>query len=71
MPPEASDSQTELPGYSLRCPMCHRVVLPEDGLLHLLLAPRLAFHLWDEHPYEAAILRLHLERPPDAWPVAS
>lgn len=55
-------------GYTLDCPVCGRRVLPEQGLLHLALAPRLAYHLWDEHQYEAAILRLHLNHPPAAWP---
>jgi len=55
-------------GYTLRCPFCWRLLLPTDGLLHLALAPRLVYHLWDSHPYEAAILRLHLVNPPDEWP---
>jgi hypothetical protein len=55
-------------GWSVRCPFCWRQLLPTAGLLHLLLAPRLAYHLWDEHPYEAAILRLHLAKPPAEWP---
>jgi len=54
-------------GWNLRCPVCWRLLLPTDGLLALVLAPRLAYHLWDRHPYEAAILRLHLNRPPDEW----
>jgi hypothetical protein len=28
----------------------------------------LAFHLWEVHPAETAILRLHLSRPPQSWP---
>lgn len=55
-------------GWSVRCPFCHRLLLPIGGLLHLALAPRLAYHLFDEHLYEAAILRIHLNRPPDRWP---
>lgn len=57
-------------GWQLRCPVCWRQVLPLDGSLHYLLAPRLAYHLWDAHPAEAAILRLHLFRPPAQWPEA-
>ena len=53
---------------SLRCPICWRCLLLTDGLLAVVLAPRLAHHLWDEYPYEAAILRLHLNWPPDEWP---
>jgi len=56
-------------GWTIRCPFCHRVLLPTDGLLHLALAPRLAYHLWDAHPYETRILQLHLERPSDEWPL--
>jgi hypothetical protein len=55
-------------GWRVRCPFCWRQLLPLDGLLHLALAPRLAYHLWDEHPYEAAILRAHLLQPPSEWP---
>lgn len=55
-------------GWSLRCPVCWRLVLPADGSLHFAVAPRWAFHLWDEHPAEAAILRMHLFRPPERWP---
>ena len=54
-------------GYNVLCPFCWRQLLPADGLLHLALAPRLAYHLFDEHQYEAAILRLHLNRPPSAF----
>lgn len=54
---------------SLRCPICWRCLLPTNGLLAVRLAPRLEHHLWDEHPYEAAILRLHLTRPPGEWPI--
>jgi hypothetical protein len=43
-------------------------MLPTDGLLSELM-PRLAFHLWDEHPLEAAFLRIHLANPPAEWPV--
>lgn len=57
-----------LAGWSLRCPVCWRVILPTDALLHLAAAPRLAHHLWTEHAYEAAILRMHLDRPPSEWP---
>ncbi len=57
-------------GFSVVCPICDRPILPESGLLHLLLAPRLAYHLFEEHPYEAAIIRLHLNRPPEEWPEA-
>lgn len=56
-------------GWSLRCPFCWRLLLPEDALLHLTLAPRMAHHLWDAHPFETRILQLHLERPPTEWPV--
>lgn len=56
-------------GFSLWCPVCLRPILPERGLLHLALAPRWAWHMKSEHEYEAAILRLHLNRPPDEWPV--
>ena len=63
--------QSSTVGFSVCCPFCLRAVLPDDGLLHLLLAPRLAYHLWDEHPYEAAILLLHLQHPPARWPEAA
>lgn len=56
-------------GFSVCCPVCTRPMLPHIGYLHLALAPRLAYHLWDRHPYEAAILKLWLNNPPDAWPV--
>lgn len=55
-------------GWTLRCPVCHRVVLPEEAPLHVTVAPRLAYHLRDAHPYEADILRLHLNHPPAEWP---
>ena len=58
-----------MPGWTLVCPVCWRTILPIDGLLHLALAPRLAWHLWDEHVYEANVLLMHLMRPPDEWPV--
>ena len=54
-------------GWSILCPVCHRQVLPVDGLL-MEVMPRLAFHLWDEHAVEAAFLRIHLSDPPAAWP---
>lgn len=65
----ASAARHPLPGWNLMCPVCWRRFLPADGLLHLQLAPRFAHHLWDEHPYEAAVLRLHLTDPPAEWPV--
>jgi hypothetical protein len=55
-------------GWTLACPVCWRQMLPVDGLLSDLV-PRLAYHLWDEHPVEAAFLRLHLTNPPVDWPV--
>jgi hypothetical protein len=55
-------------GWSLRCPFCWRLLLPTDASLHFALAPRLAFHMWQEHPADTAILRLHLGRPPANWP---
>lgn len=58
----------ELVGWTVSCPFCFRRVLPTDGLFHLAIAPRLAYHLWDEHPYEARILQLHLADPSDEWP---
>lgn len=58
-------------GWTVRCPFCWRLVLPEDSSLHYVLAPRLSYHLWDAHPAETAILRLHLERPPAEWPEIS
>lgn len=55
-------------GWTIMCPICWRTMLPTDGLLSELM-PRLAWHLWDEHDAEAAFLKLHLTRPPAAWPV--
>ena len=56
--------------WDVRCPFCWRLVLPSDeASLYYVLAPRLAFHLYDEHPYEATTLRLRLENPPTEWPV--
>jgi hypothetical protein len=56
-------------GFSLNCPVCLKPTLPEVGLLHLALALRWAYHLFNAHPYEAHVLRLHLNQPPDEWPV--
>lgn len=56
-------------GFSIVCPVCARWVLPLDGLLHLQIAPRLAQHLFEEHEYEAHIIRLALNHPPAEWPV--
>lgn len=56
-------------GFQVDCPFCGLRLRPVNGLLHLALAPRLAFHLWEAHPYETRILQLHLERPPDEWPL--
>jgi hypothetical protein len=55
--------------WEIRCPFCWRLLLPADGNLHYFLIPRLVFHLYDAHPYEATTLRLRLEHPPAEWPV--
>lgn len=55
-------------GFSLNCPVCARLILPDVASLHLLLAPRLAHHLWDRHAFETRILLLHLLNPPAEWP---
>jgi hypothetical protein len=56
-------------GWTVWCPICGWRVSPTDGSLIFEVAPRLAFHLWDAHPFEAAILRLFLNHPPAEWPV--
>ena len=56
-------------GWALVCPVCQIPILPAGGLLHLAVAPRFAWHLWDAHPYETRILLLHLAQPPVEWPV--
>ena len=55
-------------GWTVVRPFCWRRLLPTNSLIHLLLAPRFVWRLWDEHPHEAAILRLHLQSPPTEWP---
>lgn len=64
----ATKVESSTAGWSVRCPFCWRLVLPTNASLHFAVAPRLSYHLWDEHPAQAAILRLHLFRPPDHWP---
>lgn len=56
--------------WNVRCPFCWRLLLPsDDASLHYVLAPRLAHHMYDAHPYEATTLCLALEHPPAEWPV--
>jgi hypothetical protein len=50
------------------CPFCWRLILPTDASAHFAVLPRLSFHVWDEHAAEAALLLLHLEYSPKAWP---
>lgn len=52
----------------LLCPACWSEVLPADAF-DFELAARLGYHLWDAHPYQAALLRIFLDRPPESWPV--
>jgi hypothetical protein len=68
VPPLRSQRTAFTPGWSLRCPVCWRLVLPADGSLHFAVAPRLSWHLWSDHPFETRLLLLHLSNPPREWP---
>lgn len=54
--------------WQVRCPICHRLVIPTWASLHYVILPRLAWHMLEQHPFEATSLRLRLSQPPSEWP---